>query len=377
MALKFIKHTWQKVVLATILILVTIVLLLAFLVNRYWSPILADKVKSAVITSSDSLYTADFADAKLRILQGEIVLYNINFTPDTAVYNRRQKQHLAPNNLVSLHVKRLVLSHIHPFTLYFKHILNIDRIILSAPEVGISYQLNHIKDTTTKDHRTAWQKMNKTLHSVHVGQILLNDIKFKYSDYSGNKVAVSELKEMNIQANDLLIDSATQTDRSRLLYCKDIITDLHNYKGRTADGMYTYTVNTLKLSTLKSQLNIEGIDIIPDKNYLTESRKDRYIIHLDSMQLNNFDFLMYHKYRSVSGSSLVFNTGTVNVFANPRKKNIYKDKIKSFPNVALYSAGLDVKIDTIFIKHLNVIYGELNKKSHQSGAITFNNTNGK
>jgi hypothetical protein len=375
MALNLIKHTWQKVVLVSFVSLVALVLLAALFINMYWSPILEGKVKTAVAEGTDSLYKIDFAHADLHILKGEIVIYDIHFRPDTLVYNRQKVQKTAPNILTELRVKRLVLSHIHPFKLYFKKILDFDQIILSAPQVRVSYQKNQVKDTTIVP-RTPWQKLSKTLKSAHVGRILLNDIRFRYDDYSGKKLATSHLKDMDVRAEDLLIDSTTQIDTSRLFYCRDIITNLRNYKGRTPDGSYTYTVNLVKLSTRTSRLNVEGIDINPDKNYYAKSRKDRYNIHLDSLQLNNFDYLSYHKYRSFSGSSLLFANGTVDIFKNPNKRKIYKDKIKSYPHVALYNAGFDLKIDTIVIKRLNIIYGELGKKSGRSGAIRFMNTNG-
>src|ERR1700749_4975895 len=110
MGIKLWKHKWQKRLLIFFLIFFGVILILAFFVNLYWSPILAGKVKSAVLTSSDSLYTADFSDAELHIIRGEIDIYNITLKPDTAVYNRRKRAHLAPNNLVELRVKRIKLS---------------------------------------------------------------------------------------------------------------------------------------------------------------------------------------------------------------------------------------------------------------------------
>ena len=173
MARKIVIKKHHKIGAGVIIGLTVVILILAFLVNHYWSPILAKKVRSVVLESSDSLYRADFSSAELHIIRGQIIFYDITLTPDTAVYNRRVKQHLAPNNLVSLHVKRLILDHIHPFSLYFKHKLNIGQIILSAPELDVSYQLNHTKDTVIKDNRTVWQKMSKSLRSIHIGQIFL------------------------------------------------------------------------------------------------------------------------------------------------------------------------------------------------------------
>ncbi|HEX3386219.1 MAG TPA: hypothetical protein VHS53_13560, partial [Mucilaginibacter sp.] len=248
----------HKIGIVTVCVLAGIVIILAFIVNRYWSPILAKEVRKAVLKSSDSLYHIDFSDAELHIVRGELDIYNIKLTPDTAVYNRRKRAHLAPNNLVELHVKRLILTHIHPFKAYFQHKLEIGEVILTNPEINISYQLNHTKDTTLKDHRTLWQKMSKTLKSIHIGQIALSDVKLKYEDYSGNKLAISELKQMNLSAHDFLIDSTTQNDRSRSLFCKEIVAELNNYSLRSPDGLYKFRFNHLRLSTQTSRLNIEG-----------------------------------------------------------------------------------------------------------------------
>jgi len=380
MASTFLKRRWHKITVALVLIITSLVLILAVFVNRYWSPILAQKVKSVVLTSSDSLYTADFSSAELHILRGEIILYNINLKPDTAVYNRRKLQHLAPNNLVNLHVRRLILSHIHPFKLYFQHKLDIGEIILTAPNLNVSYQLNHTKDTVVKDNRTPWQKIKKTLRSIYIGQIFLNDVQLKYSDYSGNKAEISELKEMNLSASNLLIDSATQTDRSRVLYCRDIVAELNNYTGKSPSGLYSYKMTHLKLSTLTSQLNIGGLVITPvnTEEFFNKSKKDKYTLRLDSLQLNHFDYLSYHKYRTFHASVMLIKNGTMALFNNPNTvKNKKTDKITSFPNVALSLLKTDFSVDTVLVKHININYSEFNKKSGETGTLVFNNTSGR
>jgi len=380
MAPKIVIHKKHKIWLGILVGFVSVILVLALLVNSYWSPIFAKKVKSVVLTASDSLYNVDFSKAELHVLRGKIIIYNISLKPDTAVYNRRKKRHLAPNNLVELHVKRLVIDHFHPFDLYFDHKVEIGDIILNEPDVVVSYQLNHKTDTVIKDNRTVWQKMSKTIHSIHIGGIFLNDIRFKYSDYSGHKVAISELKEMSVSANDLLIDSATQKDKSRLLYCKDIVAELNNYKGQTHSGLYTYTVKHLKLSTHTSQLNMEGITLEPvsTADFFSKTKKDRFTLNLDSLQLNNFDYLSYHKYRTVNASVLTLKNGTFALFNNPNKtKKQGVDKIMSFPAVILNKLSTNLKLDTIIVKGINVAYSEYNKKSYQTGTLKFNNTRGR
>src|ERR1700744_2418570 len=263
MAFKILKRRWHKISVAVLVILGVLIIVLSVFINRYWSPILERKVKEIVTKSSDSLYTVDFSSAQLHVLRGSIVFLNVVLKPDTAIYNARKKNHLAPNNLIELRIKKLTLLHIHPYRLYFKHRLEIGSVIMYSPQLNISYQLNHTRDTTLKDKRTLYQIISRNLHSIHIGDILMGDVKFMYRDYSGNKLAISEFKEMNLSAHDLLVDSATQTDKSRLLYCKDITAELNNYKGKTPNGLYTYTIKSLKLSTSKSQLNATGIVLRP------------------------------------------------------------------------------------------------------------------
>ena len=379
MAFKYLKRRHHKIIVGVIVVFTALVLVLALFVNRYWSPVLERKVKDIVTTSSDSLYTVNFSSAELHVLRGSIVLFNITLKPDTAVYNSKKRLHLAPNNLVELHIKKLVLSHIHPFGLYFRHNLNIGQVILYNPELNVSYELNHTRDTVLKDRRTAWQKISKSLNYIHIGDILMGDVKFRYNDYSGNKLVISELKEMNLSAHELLIDSATQTDKSRLLYCKDITAELNNYKGKTPGGLYTYNINSLKLSTSKSQLNILGLTLKPVSTdiFFAKTHKDRFSLSLDSLQLNNFDFLSYHKYRILSGSKLAISDGTFQVFANPNHSQKKENKIKSFPNAAIDRISADITIDTVLFRRMRVIYNEFNVKSKKTGILSFNNTAGR
>jgi len=376
MAFNFLKHKKHRLALISFLALTAVILVLAFLINRYWAPILSKKIKSIVLTSTDSLYNIDFSSAELHVLEGRVIIYNINFKPDTAVYNRRKNQRLAPNTLVELHAKRLILANIHPFKLYFKHILDIGRITLSSPDVLMRYQLNQSKDTLIKNKRTTWQKISKSLKSIHVGDIFLNDVHFKYNDYSGSKPAFSELKEMNLQANDLLIDSLTQTDISRMLFCKDIAVDLNNFNGKTKDGLYTYTVKKLKISTRSEQLTIRGFTLEPvnANMFFSKTLKDKYTIKLDSLQLNDFDLFNYAKYRTLTVSSLILNRGSLDLLNNPNKPPPHKNKIKSFPNVAIFDLNTEIKIDTIIAKHIDVSYSEYNNQSGKTGTITFNNS---
>ncbi|OKS89533.1 hypothetical protein RG47T_5017 [Mucilaginibacter polytrichastri] len=341
---------------------------------------MSDKLKSTVTNSTDSLYQVNFDDAQLHVLKGQIVIYNITLKPDTAVYLALKKAHLAPNNLYELHVKKLILKQIHPFSLYFKHKLDIGEIVLSAPSLRVSYQLNHAKDTVIKDKRTLYQQISKSLKMIHIGKVMLNDVKLRYENHKGPKVAVSELNDLNLNAIDLLIDSATQFDKSRFLYCREMNAELNNYIGQSANGLYKYKAKQLTFSTRTSQLNAYDCSLIatrdPDE-FFEHTYRDRFVSHLDSLQLNNFDFEIYNKYHTVNASNLILTNGAINIFGNPRTdpRGLKTDKIRTFPNVAIFFLP-DIKIDTVSLHGINASYEEYNLKTKRAGIIKFNRVKG-
>lgn len=381
MNLKFLKHRWQRVTARIVMVIAVIVLLAGLFINFYFSRILGSTVKNMVLNSSDSLYHVNFTDANLHIFQRKIVIYNIDLQPDSNTYNRLKKAGVGPNNLYHVHIKKLALTYIHPISLYFGRKLDIDEIVLSAPEFNLSYQLNHTKDTTIKDRRNLYQRISKTLHSIHVGRIGLNDVKFKYEDYSGNKVAISELKEMNVSATDLLIDSVSMKDKSRFLYFRDITAELNNFKGKTSNGLYSYKMKLLKLSTRTSRLDAEDINLEPAgvEQFFGKSRHDRFTMHIDTLQLNQFKYLTYYKYRTFKAASMILRGGRLGVFANPNlqpAKQSGKDRSASFPNAGIYRLKTDLKIDTVKLQRINIKYTELNAKSRKLGYVDFNHTTG-
>lgn len=375
MANTFFKHRWIKILLIAFGVLVVITIVGVLCINSILAPKLSAKLKEAVLKGTDSLYTINYSDLDLNVLQGKAVLYDISFKADTAVFHRLKKRGKAPDKLYELHVKRLVISGAHAFELYFKKKLNIGRITLNSPEVIINKYSDKDTDTAKKDKRTLYQKLSKSLKLVHVGEILLTDIHYKQSNYTGPKVAVSQLKEMDVKATDLLIDSATQTDTSRFLYCKDVNTELKNYSSRSGDGLYTFKVRSIKLSTQSSKLTIRGIDLKPIEHtlFFKKSKTDRYTLRIDSILLNNFDYITYQKDQSLNVKRMVMDNGFFEVYSNYNGLLPTTDRLVTFPHWAIrHAIKATINIDTLDLKHFAVTYKQLNKKPMKTGALTFN-----
>jgi hypothetical protein len=379
MAVQLFKQPWHKRVATGLIVLLVLILIPVLFIDTYLTPKLSEKLKEGIIKGTDSLYHISFSKVELHALKGEAVLYDITLQPDTAVYHKIQRSRSATDKLYQVKIKRLVITDAHPFQLLFKKELNIGLIDLVEPQIQLGKYSTNSTDTSSKDNRTIYQKLSSSLKLIHVREIRLNNVNFTYKDNTGIKPAVSELKKMNLKAIDLLIDSATQTDTSRTLFCKDIITRLYNFSGKSVKDLYSYNIRSAMFSTRSARLMLTGIDLrpLPSKAFFIKTQTDRFNIHLNRAELNNFDFDTYRKKQEVDISSATLTNGWLEVFSNPNAPLSSGNKIVTFPHWLLRNIKTRLNVDTLNIRRIAVTYKEYNKKTSKTGAIWFTNTNGR
>ncbi|WP_184549472.1 hypothetical protein [Mucilaginibacter sp. FT3.2] len=380
MAGSVFKQRWQKVVAICLAALAVVILAVVLFLNSFLAGRLSGKLKEAVLKGTDSLYHINFGKANLNIFSGSAVLYDISFTPDTAVYHRMRQSSHDPHSLVELKVKRLEVSGVHPLAIWLHKRVEVGLIQLNNPEVYLSKYDDTPHAKKTQGNRTLYQKLSKSFKLIHVDNIRLSDITFTYRDKSGSKPSVSVLKEMDVRATDLRIDSASQTDTSRTLYCRNIVTQLKHYTGKAANGLYTYKVAAVKLSTQTSRLDIMGLDVQPlaVKEYLAKSRTDRFALHLEAVTFHHFDYRSYRRRQSINVRRISLNNGAFNIFSNPNGPLQTTDRLVTFPNWAIRQLKMGLQVDTLDIKKLDVNYSEFKTEgSRKTGTVRFNAITGR
>ena len=375
MALKFLKRRWQKILFTTILASIAVIIIGSILINILAPSILSKRLKAALSKGTDSLYRADFK-LKLNILKGKAVLYDLNLIPDTIVFKSLKQKGKAPNNLYNLQVSRFEVSGMHFIKMFLNKKLDIGLIKIDSPRLQARQYINEDKKLA-KDNTTLYQKIQESLKMIHVGEIEISGANYKMANYTQAKPTHSELRKLDLKATELLIDSTTQSDTSRTFFCKDIITEVHNYYGKSANSLYTYKAKSLKFSTQRARLDITGINLLPAATgqFFTKNNGDRFTLHLDSVQLHNFDYSTYHKTQAIKSAKIAIIKGYFEVFSNYNSPPAKTDRVVTFPNWAIRNAiKADVMVDTLDIKKLNIVYKEYNKLSKKTGAIQFDNT---
>lgn len=375
------KRKWSWA-LYFVLIFGIVLTTFAVYLNYRWKPILTERIKAAVQTSTNGLYSINFENIRTNIISGRISVKNIVFLPDTSIFTKMSTDSLAPRHLYRVEVNELILKRVHPWKIYFDGILEMGSVVIDKPNLQIIFtNSKRNKETIKPDVRTVWQRLSPYLRSLKVQNITFQDADFQYVDKSVSPAAITNLKGLTIRVKDLLIDSVSQFDKSRLYHTRDIYAELNSYKSVTADSNYTIQIKQFTASTAKGYARVKGFQLIPKLGEMEFSRlfnvqKDRYAVKVDEMQLNNIDFKMLNVNRRLLSSRLNLKKAEVSIFLNRSMPDSLRDRGMNFPQLSFQRFKLDALVDTVSIKDSRVNYSEYNPDSRRKGTVVFSKING-
>jgi hypothetical protein len=364
--------------LAGLLFLISII---ALAINLYFSPVLSAQLKKTVLRLSNGLYEVNFSESSFHVLAGRIVVDHLTLKPNYIVFNQLKKAGKAPNNVYTLSVDRIVLKHIHPFKLYFKKELDVDELTISQPNVFAVYQELHKRDLPDSGRKNFYHRIAGTLKSLHIGQILFQNINLSYQEAIDQQIRIKHLKEVDIKATDFLLDSNSYNDKSRFNFCKDITAVFNHYNNQTANKLYQFQAKTVTFSSSKSNIKMIDAVFMPQKPVSTSVvnptfLRGRFKLATDSIIVNHFNYKAFISYRNFIASDISVFGGQAEIFQDQTLPKLPTDSSKIGLNALLKNVHSNIAVKALNLKGINVAYSEISAKTKLPGTITFEQLNG-
>lgn len=359
-------------------------LLFSIFIAHKWKPFVTEKLQEAVTKGSDSLYRIKFSGLELNLFSGDVKVTDFEIFPDSGIYNKLVTQKKAPNNLYHLKVKELNITDLAYVKAYLQKKLIIDSIQIDQPDLTIFNKRRAYNDTVKQQKPETFYQLSKNIFKeVKVDGIALKNINFVYINKNGKTPKTMVLRRLNIRMNDLLVDSLSAQDSSRFYSSKSVEFQINDYQHATPDSLYFLKVKNLYFSTDKKKLLIENLALSPrlDKTAFYQKikvRNDRYDLTFGTIAIDHLDLQKFEDQHKIYSSSAHISNANVAIFSNPAypKDGSEKPKRDNFPQQQLQRLAADVKIDTLFLKNINVSYAEANANSKKTGTVTFDHTSG-
>ncbi len=366
---------WVGAIIFGLIVLIGIA---SIYISAKWKPLLTEQIKLSVDEASDHLYRIDFKDIHLNLLTGTAVLDSISLYPDSAVFTKLKEIKKAPTHLFRIRLAHLKLNRVSILNAYFKKKIAISTIILDHPSIDMVFNKVPKRIDTAKDDRTLYQQISKSLNSIFVNDIKVIDADFDY--YSGLK-KLNSIKHLSISIKNILIDSASQFDSTRVFHSKDIAFTLSGYSALSKDKMYTTKVDSVEGSISNKTLHLKGLKMIPMYPDLTFSRKyntqkDRYDLSFSKINLSGVDFVSLNNDGNLYVKKVEIGPAKVGVFMNRELPPANFDKGRNYPHLALKRIPFATLIDTLTLNKVDISYTEFSEKTKERGTLKLANLGG-
>ncbi len=375
-------HRILKWVISIIVVLFLVAAAATWYISEKWKPLLTTAIQEALIDASDSLYTVKFSDIEVNVILGSATVDSIEITPNLDVYEKMKANQVAPENIFSLKVFKLSLKNLRPLKVYQQKKLDIKNITIQNPELSVYYTKLNNQIQKEEDNRSPYERIKKSLKELKIASIFLTDVKFKYVDQSYKKPKITVFDQMNIRLNDILVDSLSDLDTTRIFNTKDIIAEINNYTYATEDSLYHINIHHAYVSSQKKKLTISGLELKPRLGEMAftnqfKRQNERYKISFDSVIVKDIQFHELIDRRRIKSSNVTLDNGNVAVFLDRGKPQKTIDKGTNFPHLALQRLKWDVVADTVVIKSTNIAYTEYNPKTQANGTVHFKKLSGR
>lgn len=350
--------------------------------NIWVKPILASQVKQLVASSTENLYHIEFSGISVNCLTGDASLSQVRFIPDTVVLKKLVSAKRAPNNIYHIELEKLSIQNVHPFRVYFKRRLAIDRIIINHPKITmVNKQYAYNENRPPRPLQSPFDVVSKYLKEVRIASIDFNEVSFKYVDNNHAVPVIDSLEHLHVSLKDWLIDANSAQDTSRLYLLKDIRLQLSDYSYATADSMYHVKAHEINFSSATGNLKINNLALVPRYSEMAFSKvvgysKDRFNIHLNDVELKGLDLPLFVKKQELLAREMNIRNGHVAVFNNNEIPG--KDTVKTGqdPHQLLQTLPGKLTLRKVALHNLDVSYAEYDSDSRQKGRISFEQTSG-
>jgi len=357
----------RKCCMISLAVVTCVLIVLAFTINSILAPIIGRKIKNAIEQGSNGNYQVSFSQIKLNIFTGRAELRNLRLIPNSVRLG-------TATQIYSGSAKLLIITGAHPLAYLFHKRIEIDSIRLNDPM--LCYTLSKAKEHALKNNQTLYQSISHSLASIKVGAIYLTQAQLTYIDQRSAQPTAFHLKDLTFNATGLLIDSATQKDTTRTLYCQDITTVIHNFSGFTDNGLYQYRLKAAYFSTRSGKVVLRGMEVKPlaPTPFFAKTKADRFSFKLDSLVLSQVNYRSFLSDHFLIVKKLSAYQGSLGIFSNPNRTLQRSDRVISFPNAIIRTLQTRFTVDTTDITGFTVSYSSFNTQPAKTGTVEFNDT---
>ncbi|NIG52755.1 hypothetical protein [Chitinophaga sp. Cy-1792] len=376
---KFHINKGLKVLLLVLSVLIVAVLALGIYLNIRWNKTIRNELKSYVRDISDSLYVAEFKDARLNVFTGSLTVEQASMRLDSAVYQRMLAKHIAPSATYQFKVEKLQLKYFRPWRYFQRKVLSASELTVTAPDVILEENEN-VVDTSKEE--TAYEHISTKMKSILISTLQLDSTNIKYTFIrKDSSRIIHQFRNLGILVNDFLIDSLALEDPGRILYARNYVVKMRDYRFMSKDSLYWMNIRNISYDAAAQIFNIGQFDMTPalSKEEFQQKigfQQDYYQLSFSDISTEHLSITRLLQDQQIWADKIVIHGGNIDIYRDRRPPMPPGDKLGQFPNQQLARVPIPLFIDTLEGRRVHIQYTETSPLTNETGTIRFSNING-
>lgn len=375
------KPIW-KWIIGIIAVLILAILGIGWYYSRNWKPIVEEKLKETVSKATNGLYSLKYDDLDLNVALGNVTLKNAELIPDSAIYRKMVLTKEAPNSRYHIKLSALKVRRFNIWDVIKNRKLYIKEINFDSPDIHMISERHAYNDTIQpKQPKTLYDNIKDVFSSINVRDINIDNVKFKFSKIEEGKSSDIVLDSIGIKVHDILVDQASIHDTTRLFYTKMVEVEVPKFEYELSNGIYKAKFDHLIMNTQDQNVLLTKVEYAPkmSKAAYFKARNENItmaVMKFDTLRFEKLDFKELIDNQQTIAQHVQIKNGSVSLYNDKRypKKSI--SKIGKSPQQKLMKVKQLIRIDTVFVDNVDVLYGEHSAKYNKEGVITFNHAKG-
>ncbi len=327
-------------------------------------PLFIQRLQQLVAKTSNNVYDLSVGDMKMDVLASTLSFQNVSLKPDKKRADSLRNLGLAPAETLAFSFENLQVEGINIDEAISSKTMDYKLVKLTNPVFEIYRNTDgkkEVKEDFTQRFLKEMEKLSVKNLQVVGGKIIV---------HSKGKSTV--LKDVNIVMDDILIDSASRTDKNRFLFAKKARLSFKDYKAAAGKGQYNLTIAKVSVEAPEKKLTLTNLSMSPQlsKEAFVRSQKtakEYYEVAFPSVTLSGVDWWSLMNEEELVTKEINIPAGKLSIYLN--RSLPPASKMGNFPVQLLMKMPMKIKVDRVKANHLDLAYEEFNPLSQQSGTL--------
>jgi len=368
-----------KIIFFSILLLIIAAIgggILYWQYNKKW--IIRNELEAAVKRSSKGLYKISYDKLELDEVTGFLSVTNMRLEYDSLKYASLIKQDLAPPSLFKIHIPSIAVYGVKtPRALIDKEIDG-RKIEIKNPVIDIMLTSTGKDSARHTPSKEVYEQILGNLNMISIDTVQISGAIITTSDFKTKKQNIG-LYHVFIELNNVIVDSAANEDKTRILFSKSISLSCDSLFWKSDNNMYKYGADSVVLNSATNVVHIDKFYVQPQlaEDAFVNSlptQDDRFDFSMKDISLRNINFLKLVD-EDVIADSVIITSASFKVYRDLAIKRDKKNRVGTYPHQAVAKLPIPIEIKKVVLKHAFVEYKERSAKTRQAGKVQFYNSN--